>query len=693
MFVACLLISGCGSGGGGSLNTQASSVASGSTPLGPTINLKLTDAAAPFAARTSISSTNPGLLTATVTDGGGAAVPNAIVTFSADPLFGAFAGGANTALTNSSGVATITLTTPNTSGGASTVSANATVGANAITSSLSYSIGSVTLGLSAVTFPGLPAAGLSAYGTVGVSVDVLSNNAKISAPMTVSFSSACTSSGKATLTPSVTTKDGTAQASYLDNGCGNTDTITATLAGGPTASGSLKVNSPDAGSIQFVSVAPSIISLKGTGGAGRSEAATVTFRVLDKTGKPVGGAPVTFGLSTRIGGLNLVSDGQPPVISDPATGNVVTAVQSGLISTSVRVTATTGILSTLSDQLIVSTGIAAQDSFSLSASAHNIEGWNIDGTTSALTIRAADHFRNPVPDGTAISFTAEGGAIEPGCTTVAGACTAVLTSQALRPNNGRVTVLARAIGEEAFTDLNSDGVVNTLTEMVDANGASTDMGDAFVDYNENGVRDSNEPYFDFNGNGYYTAPKNAVSGDVAHRSNGLYRGLLCNGDPAVCSAQKTIDVRGSQVIVFSSSSAIITINNGATIALPPCTVGGGPGASKTFSVNVVDLNGNAMPVGTAVAFSSDNGTITSDTGYVVPDTTACNSAYAGCPATAGSAAFGNILVTMKSDSTLVTDATTGVVSCSDPNNSSGAFKVTVTAPSGKVTTATIGVTD
>jgi hypothetical protein len=687
--------------------TTYTSAGSGSATAGPTLGLKLTDPAT-GAAVTSISGTSPATLTATVTNGSGAGVPNAIVTFATDPQFGVFSGGANTALTNASGVATVTLNTPSTSGGAATVTASSTVAGTAVTASLSYSIGTSNITLGSLT---VPAGTLSAYGTASVSVNVLNNGLPYTTPTTVKFSSTCAAAGKATLTASVTSVNGIASASYLDNGCNNPspgDSITATLLNGVSAAGNLKVNTPSVGSIQFVSVVPSLIALKGTGGTGRTESARVTFKVVDSAGNPFGSSNtlVNFSLNTAQGGLALSSASASP---DPVTGQAVTNVQAGTVSTAVRVTAAittaSGTLSTQSDQLVVSTGIPAQDSFSLGASAHNIEGWSIDGTTTTLTARLADHFHNPVPDGTAVAFTSEGGVVSPSCTTVGGVCTAVLTSQQLRPANGRVTVLARATGEEAFTDLNSDGVVNTLAEMIDANGASTDMGDAFVDYNENGVRDTNEPYFDFKGNGYYTAPKSAASGDISHLSDGKYRGLLCNGDPAVCSSQKTIDVRASQVIVFSASTANITINNGATIALPVCTLAGGPGAAVTFTVTVVDLNGNAMPVGSTVAFSSSNGIVTSAApSYTVPDTTSCRigtNPITGlpydCPASTGSANFGNTLVTMKSDATLVdtVNAITGVTTtaCSNANGSNGTFTVTVTTPSGKVTTGIVGVTD
>ena len=103
-------------------------------------------------------------------------VPNAIVTFTADPLFGAFSGGANTALTNASGVASVTLTTSNTSGGAAAVTAISTVGGVAATGAVNYAVGASTLSLSAIS---LPAGTLSAYGTASVSVDVLNNGAPL----------------------------------------------------------------------------------------------------------------------------------------------------------------------------------------------------------------------------------------------------------------------------------------------------------------------------------------------------------------------------------------------------------------------------------------------------------------------------------------------------------------------------------
>jgi len=691
---------------------------------GPFITLTLTD---PVTAETvtSVSSTNPARVTAIVTNASGTVVPGVIVTFTTSDPRDTFSGGANTALTNASGVATATLTTSNTAGGASTVTASATVSGTAATSSLNYAIGSSTISLSALTLP----ASLSAYGTASVSVNVLNNGVPYTTPMTVSFTSACAGTGKATLTATVTTVNGTATANYLDNGCNNPspgDTITATLMNGVTSTGNLPVSSPAVGSIQFVSVVtspvtnPPMITMKGTGGVNRSETARVTFRVVDSAGNPLGNALVNFSLNTAPGGLTVYPTS---ATSDPITGNVVTNVTSGIFSTAVRVTAKTGSISSQSDQLLISTGIPAQDAFSLSASAHNIEAWSYDGENTTLTARLADHFHNPVPDGTAVYFTSEGGSVVPSCLTVGGACSAVLTSQELRPNSttngyGRVTVLARSTGEEAFIDLENNGVLNgtvdNYLEMIDANVNSTDMGEAYSDYNENHCRDpGTEPYIDFNGNGVYDG-RNCGFSPVGGGGDGKYNGLLCTPGAAICSTQKSIDVRSSQIIVFSTSEADITITDPAVvlpaptvvIALPPCSTAGSgsAGAPYTFIVTVVDRHGNAMPAGTTVAFSSDNATITTDN-YIVPDTDGCREdpvLYPGCPATppatVGSPTFGDIRVTMKSDAVFTPlvpgtpPAADTPAKCTNPNTS-GTFTVKVTSPKGIITTATMPVTD
>jgi len=420
---------------------------------------------------------------------------------------------------------------------------------------------------------------------------------------------------------------------------------------------------------------------------------------------------VTFSLSTSVGGI-VFANGltTSTATSDPSTGEAVVTVQAGTIATPVRVQATTtgagGVpLSTQSDQLTITTGIPDQDSLSISASSLNIEGADFDGTTTTLTARLADHFSNPVPDGTAVNFISEGASIGNSglgsCTTTQGACSATFTSQNLRPTNGRATVLAYAVGEEGFIDKDGDGLADKVpnlagatSELVDANGTSTDLPEAFLDSNENGSRDLTETFIDFNNDGSYTA------------ADGKFNGVLCNettgtSSAGTCSTQKTLHVFQNVPMILSGSDAIITMYDASFTALggitfPVCTTGAlFTVPTQTVNVTITDVNGNVMPAGTTVTFASTSGTLTSvATSFTVPDSIACLSGYSGCPA---SAAIGlgvsplTYQVILKSAQTQ--SGTAAPFSCTAASTSPGFFSVTVTTPANVKTIGTIVVTN
>jgi hypothetical protein len=637
-----------------------------------------------------------------VRDDLGAAVPNTVVTFTTDTSLGALVPASGTALTDSSGVATVALNAASlTAAGAATLTATSQVAGTAVTDSIGYAVGAAAVTITNFTFGTNP---LSAFGTTSVSVTVNSNGVPVTSPQTVTFSSPCAGSGKAVLTSSVLTgTGGIATASYRDNGCGGTDVVTASVSGLATASSTLTVTAPTAGSIQFVSATPTTITLKGTGGAGRQESSQVIFKIVDTGGNPIGGQTVNFTLSTSVGGITFANGlTTSSAISDATTGYAVVTVNSGTISTPVRVLATTvsgGVtLTSQSDQLTVTTGIPDQDSFSVSATTLNIEGLNHDGVTTVLTARLSDHFSNPVPDGTTVNFIAEGGQMVSSCNTVNGSCSATMTSAEFRPANGRITVLAYALGEESFTDIDGDGWADlSPNEMIDANGASTELAEAFVDYNENGVRDgigataSLEPYIDFNSNASFDGTP-----------DGKYNGVLCNettgtSSAGTCATAKALHIRRNFVVVFSGSDPVI-LTSAASIALAPCVNGvlfTPPSQSVDFTIT--DVNGNVMPAGTTVVFTTTNGTIVSaPQNFVVPNSTACL-AGAGpaagfiCPASSAVAIGASPLtytVIVKSNATQ--DPTSLACSNSVPD---GVLTVTVTTPKGVATSAQISVAD
>ena len=314
------------------------------------------------------------------------------------------------------------------------------VAGTTITGTSNYAVGATTL-----TFGTLSAtpASIQAYGSTMLSVDVLAGAGKYTdQPVNVSFSSACVTAGKATLATTVPTNNGTAQTVYRDKGCASNDTITVSADGvAKSAPTTLAIAPPSAASVQFVARAPSdqSIVIQGQGGNGRTETATLTFKVVDIFGNPLAGKQVNFTPAPA-----------PSRSTRPATPPTPAAAWSPPSTrarppTSFRVLATlpdTGAngnadISTMSDSVVVTTGLPVQRAFSISAGSFNVEGWNIDSTpsTPATTVQVllADTFGNPVPDGTPIVFQTNMGAVgssdKGGCNTVNGGCSVEFRAQ------------------------------------------------------------------------------------------------------------------------------------------------------------------------------------------------------------------------------------------------------------------------
>ena len=441
---------------------------------------------------------------------------------------------------------------------------------------------------------------LSAGGSTTLTVALQQSDGTLySQSASVAFTSTCAGTGQAKITSPVTTTTGVATATYVATGCSITDPVTATATVGAntlTATANITVAPASIGSIVATSpTTPTVIALKGSGSSAHPETAAVVFTVLDQSGNPVSGAQVKFSLNTTVGGLAVTAG---PVTSD-ANGHAQTTVQAGTVATPVRVTATvlntTPTISTQSSQLSVSTGIPTQNEFSMAIDCFNTESFNYDGVQSVVTVRLADRFSNPVADGTAVQFNAQGGHIQPSCTTATtasegGVCSVTWTSADPRPTvgnggrAGRVQILAMAIGEESFVDANGNG-------MFDPGESFTDLSEGFRDDNGNGVYDVGEFFYDFNSNGMRDGP------------DGIFNGVLCN-DPNRCDSSKTsagITAGGLyNTIIMSTSGAVITANG----SNPSTTLT--HGAAGTFAFLVKDLNGNPMPHGTTITLTSSN---------------------------------------------------------------------------------------
>jgi hypothetical protein len=685
---------------------------SGSTSGTPSITLVLTDNV--------VSYGTPVTAYATLRDATGALVPNAVVSFTATSALVTFTPISATALTNASGVAAISINAADvSSAGATSITAASQVTSGTTTTSVTsmpigiavngatVTLGSITLGSNTI----------SAYGSTSVQIPVYIDSVAANVPMSVTLTSPCVADQKATVTNPVTNSaaTGIATSTYTDKGCGTgTDTITASVSGA-SANAMITVAVPAANNIQFISATPSIIGTSVASARTLQTSSVVIFRVVDSNGNGVNGQTVNFSVvpASKPGGLSLSASSQISSNNGTGDGYVTVGLTSGTVPTPVWVVAklvtASGTLTSQSNVLTITTGLPTENFFSLAAATHNIEGWLYDGVTSALTIIASDRLGNPVPDGTAVNFNTEGSQVVPAsCTTGSGTCTVTFTSSAYRPINetpgveatdwmgnpivigghilyvvnGRVTLVAYSLGEESFIDTMDVG------QNVYAVGDTFyDLGDIYIDANENGQYDSGETFIPLGlgtkpcGTETYsgTPPTGAYvkSAYTANYSNVPSKQNTCSGlwDENSSSTVITNYVRRSQVMILSDSFA----------QTPPTTTFAMGGLCvNTFTTMLMDRNGNPMPAGTTITTTNNYIYYTPYSSSIPPTSTptlASISVSGGSPVNDSNHAGGTPITF-----TVAADCTAGTPIAYP----AGSAVLVVTTPKGNVTN--IGVT-
>ncbi|MEL0632400.1 hypothetical protein V6237_06425 [Pseudoalteromonas carrageenovora] len=441
---------------------------------------------------------------------------------------------------------------------------------------------------------------LAAGATTVVSVSIYDANGDFFVtPLDVEFTSGCVESDLAIMDDTATSISGIATATYRSNGCNTTqgDTVTATVLTGGTpkvVTVNVPVSAAAVSSIEFVEATENVIALKGTGGVSRKEISQLTFKLTDEIGNTAKQKRLDFRLTSTNGGISLseVTDAtgySHASVSTDSEGLARIQVNSGFVPQAVRVQACyipdelipadqnnnvtcwkelydecllddaerddnvscpIGELSlvsldeqviTVSDLVSISSGLPDGNSFTAAPTNFNIEALSYTGDIEEVNVYLADHFNNPVPDGTSVYLTTEGGAIgtidgtefnaQLECNTVDGQCVAQWRSQNPKPFTdvkwgntinsinpktnelncdlyfgsaapcmagilnaafnedgvplgGRATVLVTAKGQESFIDINGNGRFDTNEYY-----SGYDLTEAFIDHNENGVYD------------------------------------------------------------------------------------------------------------------------------------------------------------------------------------------------------------
>lgn len=563
-----LFLASCGGGGtGGPLDDVDVPLTDDEVTASISVSMALTSAITGLAA-TTINSVDPGVVTVTLVNlNTGSVMPGQLVSVSVIAGSPIITPDSGEILTSTSGEAVLSIS-PGSSQAGAAILLLAEVDADNdgtadVSESLGFTVGSTNIALGFESDGGytvlddlaanqgflsvgngtsdLDDLGATSDTPLEVAVFDLDTGELVTTPVVVNFASSC---ALATVDTGVTTVNGIANSTFgADPSCSDV-TVTASLAelGGATATGTISVAATAVNSIRFESATPTDIVLAGTGG---TETSIVRFQVIDNAGIGKAGINVDFTLSTSVGGLFIT----PPTIgTSDADGFVEATLNSGSVPSAVQVVATVDLgsglsVSSVSNSLVVGTGLPDQNSFSVAATILNPGGGEIDGIETEITLFASDAFNNPVPDDTVIAFTPEYGQIDSPCRTVDGFCSVIWnsaggsslpvdpltgvyqtlpsgnltgcttawpglaspsidTSPCLNESNfpndqlysGRNTILATTLGEESFVDANGSGLYDWID--ADADGfydigetleIFQDLDEAFVDENEDGV--------------------------------------------------------------------------------------------------------------------------------------------------------------------------------------------------------------
>lgn len=490
-------------------------------------------------------------------------------------------------------------------------------------------------GVIGITSDGEGISDVSAGGSIGLSVVVVNqDNQRVQTATNATFTSACATAGKATLESSVSTVNGNANNTFIDQGCGGasgiSDEVTASITNNGTtirATANINIQADAIGALRFVSTSPASILLAGTGDISQTQS-IVTFTVVNELGIALADQQVSFSLSSEIGGASL----QETQAVSNEQGEVSVRVNAGTVPTIVRVNASVDSASgetikTQSDAISVTTGLPNQYSFSLAKDLHNVEALNRDGEEVNFIARLSDTFGNPVPDNTVVNFTAEGGQIQPSCLTVDGVCRVVWTSANPRVGDGIVSILATAIGHETLFDSNGNNVFDqddgdAISDASDAGkfvshptGTTgfVDMSEAWRDDNDNGEWDAGEIFLDYNNNQTFDS------------ADGLFNGQQCT-HPNLCGQgdAATTHVRQLSRIITSGSDAVIDVYLAEALVVTNSLLGDVdpiPAIAKEqdleFTVLVADVNNNVLPANTNINVTSSAGDLEILTGTVV----------------------------------------------------------------------------
>ncbi len=472
---------------------------------------------------------------------------------------------------------------------------------------------------------------ISLGGTTGITAQILDDEGNAVADGTaVFFMTNLTGTG---VTPSVTTNDGTATAIFSAGTKAGVATVTAT-AGTVSAVISITIQAGSTGSLDFVSADPTLIGVRGSA---LQQKSTITFRVLDQNGNIVtDGTQVSFTLVSGLGGGEFIA----PTTGGTVAGLAATVLTSGTVAGPVRIRASvtvgTTTLTSTSTNVSITGGPPSGAHIGIAPAARNVAGLVTQGIICPITAIVGDHFGNPVPQNTTVSFFTNGGVVDPqGITDELGnAFSQTKTGPPIPrvgavpdpgpsdPRTGFVTVIAVTQGEETFIDSNGNGVFDGPAEF-DPTDPEIDTTEPFIDH----VNLCNGQPFPAPCPAIPIAPP-FLSGDGQFDPNNRFELFIDGNGNSVWDTPN--GVWDANKAIFAATTIVYTGPTQLTVGLPQpdgsCAgnpsgfIVGNGGASETFCFVARDPAGRPLVGGTQITVTTSAGAISGTSGVILPDT-------------------------------------------------------------------------
>jgi hypothetical protein len=468
-------------------------------------------------------------------------------------------------------------------------------------------------------------------GTTGITAQVLDDEGNEVADGTAVFFT--TNLAGTGVTSSVTTTDGTATAIFSAGTKAGVATVTA-MSGTVTASISITIQAGSTGSLDFVSADPILIGVRGSA---LQQKSTITFRVLDQNGNIVtDGTQVSFTLVSGLGGGEFIS----PTTAGTVAGLAATVLTSGTVAGPVRIRASVSVgtttLTSTSTNVSITGGPPSGAHIGVAPAFRNIAGLVTQGIICPITAIVGDHFGNPVPQNTTVSFFTNGGVVAPqGITDELGnAFSQIKTGPPIPrvsavpdpgpsdPRTGFVTLIAVTQGEETFIDSNGNGVFDGAAEF-DPTDPEIDRPEPFIDH----VSLCNGQPFPAPCPTIPIAPP-VLSSDGQFDPNDRFELFIDgNGDSAWDTPNGVWD---ADKAIFATTTVVYTGPTQLTVGLPQAdgscagnpsgfNVGDG-GASQIFCFVASDPAGRPLVAGTSITVTTSAGAISGTSSVNLPDT-------------------------------------------------------------------------